>query len=500
MSWKKVLDIAVAPGDGIGPEIMNACIKIFNATKVPMNYNFVEMGKSIYLSGYGNGMTPKAQNTVEELGILYKGPMETPKGTGMKSINVTARKVWNAYANKRVFRTFPGIDTVFSRAGIPIDLTLIRENTEDTYGAIEHMQSHDVAQCRRLITRPGSFQVHKYAFEYAKTIKTKRITCCHKANIMKLTDGLFLETFYQTAKNNPDLKADDIIVDDLAMKLVAIPDTFGVIVLPNLQGDIISDLAAGLVGGLGMAPSANIGDQISIFEAVHGTAPDIAGKGIANPTALLLSGIMMLRHLNFNEHANYIEKALFKSLSEGARTRDLIRRDEHILALTTDQYADVIISNLPAEAKEVSTNIPWEKPARITLPPQKPSEHVMHQSPRNKAEESVVGMDIFLDSDLQPKELVELIQSRVDPNLTIIMLSNRGTQVWPSASLFTECVNHYRCRVESKDLAAQKPSDLISTLKNISNLGEDNGKFRIASVEMLLKIGEKRAYSLAQGQ
>jgi isocitrate dehydrogenase len=257
---------------------MTAVLKVFEAARVPLSYNYVDMGKSIYLGGHSTGMTPDARDTVERLGILFKGPMETPKGTGVfcrliaihsletnslslligepgvKSINVTARKVWNTYANKRVFRSLPGVPTVFSKAGIPVDLTLFRENIEDTYGGIEHFQTHDVAQCRRLISRPGSLQIHRMAFETALSKEARRITCVHKANIMKLTDGLFLDTFYEVAKDYPSLKADDTIVDDLAMKLTMTPDVYDVLVLPNLQGDIISDLCAGLVGGLGMAP------------------------------------------------------------------------------------------------------------------------------------------------------------------------------------------------------------------------------------------------------
>jgi isocitrate dehydrogenase len=196
-------------------------------------------------------MTPEAKHTVEQTRILFKGPMETPKGLGVKSINVTSRKVWSTFANKRVFQSLPGVETVFSKAGILVDLTIFRENIEDTYGGIEHYQSHDVAQCRRLITRIGSEQIIRAAFDSARSKLNARVTCCHKANIMKLTDGLFLETFYRIAKEYPDIKADDAIVDDLAMKLVTRPDKFSIVVLPNLQGDIMSDLCAGLVGGLG---------------------------------------------------------------------------------------------------------------------------------------------------------------------------------------------------------------------------------------------------------
>src|SRR5215468_5174546 len=330
------MKIAVAKGDGIGPEIMSAVLKIFDANQVPLEYEVVEMGKWVFDKGFNNGMTPQAKQTIEDLGILFKGPMETPKGKGVKSVNVTARKTWNTYANKRTFQTLHGVDTVFSKAGIPVDITVVRENIEDTYGGIEHMLTYDVALSRRFITRPGSLQVIRYAFEMAKMKKARRITCGHKANIMKITDGLFLECFYEVAKEYPDLKSDDVIVDDLCMKLVTRPNDFDVIVLTNLQGDIVSDLCAGLVGGLGFAPSANVGDHISIFEAVHGTAPDIAGKNIANPTALILSGLMMLRHLGMHKQADTIENALLRSLEEKCHTGDF--GDGPASALKTHEY------------------------------------------------------------------------------------------------------------------------------------------------------------------
>src|ERR1041384_4380534 len=335
--------VAVAKGDGIGPEIMQAVLHIFDAAKVPLEYDFVDMGKWVFDKGYNNGMTPGAKQTIEALGLLFKGPMETPKGKGVKSINVTARKTWNTFANKRAFLSLHGVDTVFSKAGIPIDITVVRENIEDTYGGIEHMLTHDVALSRRFITRPGSLQLIRYAFEMAKKKNARRITCGHKANIMKITDGLFLECFYEVAKDYPELKSDDVIVDDLCMKLVTRPDTFDVVVLTNLQGDIVSDLCAGLVGGLGFAPSANIGDHICIFEAVHGTAPDIAGKNIANPTALLLSGISMLRHLGFMQNAAIIENALLFTLESGVHTGDF--GDKTKPSLNTTAFAEAIISN-----------------------------------------------------------------------------------------------------------------------------------------------------------
>ncbi|KAI8909495.1 hypothetical protein EDD86DRAFT_190708 [Gorgonomyces haynaldii] len=478
----KRLTLAVARGDGIGPEIMGAVLKIFDAARVPLDYKFVDMGKDIYLSGRSNGMTPEAQNTVESVGILFKGPMETPKGTGVKSINVTARKVWNTFANKRVFKTYPGVETVFSKAKIPIDITMVRENIEDTYGGIEHMQSHDVAQCRRLITRPGSLQVHRYAFDMAAKKNARRITCAHKANIMKLTDGLFLETFYQVAKEYPQIKADDVIVDDMAMKLVATPDKFDVVVIPNLQGDILSDLCAGLVGGLGMAPSANIGENISIFEAVHGTAPDLVGKNLANPNALLLSGLMLLRHLDLDEHSEWIHKALVKTLEAGETTRDLTPAGRK--HLTTDEYTQAIISKLPANATA--------KPVFFShTPPVKPTKHILNVTKRPETKN--VGVDIFMDTELRANELAETIQKQLPKGYKLTMLSNRGTQVWPTSSMFTECVNHYRGRIES-ETGPKEVSELLQVAAKVSE------KLRVCSLEMLLTLDGKKGFSLAQGQ
>lgn len=483
------MKIAVAKGDGIGPEIMDAVLRIFAGAQVPLEYEFVDMGKWVFDKGYSNGMTPRAKQTIESLGLLFKGPMETPKGKGVKSINVTARKTWNTYANKRVFQTLHGVDTVFSKAGIPIDITVVRENIEDTYGGIEHMLTHDVALSRRFITRPGSLQVIKYAFEMAKQKKATRITCGHKANIMKITDGLFLECFYEVAKDYPNLKADDVIVDDLCMKLVTKPDTFDVVVLTNLQGDIVSDLCAGLVGGLGFAPSANIGDHISIFEAVHGTAPDIAGKNIANPTALLLSGISMLRHVGLTENAAIIENALLYTLESGVHTGDF--GDKKIPAVNTTEFADSIIGNLgkqPAiNAKEVIPNKPG------TPTPFKLLENFMMIS-REEEQENIVGVDFFIESEEQPEEIAEKCKRHAGVKFNLVNISNRGTQVWPTGSVYTNLVNQYNVRFESINDLPLHQQDVLGLYVSLS------GDFKICSSELLNMWSGKKAYSLAQGQ
>ncbi len=481
--------IAVAKGDGIGPEIMDAVLHIFNAANVPLKYDIVEMGKWVFDKGFSNGMTPEAQQTIESLGIVFKGPMETPKGKGVKSINVTARKTWNTYANKRTFQTLYGVDTVFSKDGIPIDITIVRENIEDTYGGIEHMLTHDVALSRRFITRPGSMQVIRYAFEMAKKKGAKRITCGHKANIMKITDGLFLEVFYEVAKEYPELKADDIIVDDLCMKLVTRPDTFDVVVLTNLQGDIVSDLCAGLVGGLGFAPSANIGDHISIFEAVHGTAPDIAGKNLANPTALLLSGIGMLQHLGLMESAATIENALLYTLESGVHTGDF--GNKQTPSLGTTDFAQAIINNFgkkPAHNPKLDTD-----DTANTCTVYKLDKNPMLES-NELVGEKIAGVDLFIESNLQPEDIAKKCLRHAGVKFKLVSISNRGTQVWPTGSRFTNLVNQYNARFESIDGEGLNQQDVIGLYASLS------GDFKVCSLELLNMWNGIKAYSLAQGQ
>ena len=481
--------IAVAKGDGIGPEIMEAVLRIFAANHVQLEYEFVEMGKSYFDAGHSTGMTIAAKATIENLGILFKGPMETPKGKGVKSINVTARKVWNTYANQRDFRTLNGVETVFSKAGIPINLTIIRENIEDTYGGIEHLLTYDVAVGRRIITRPGSAQVIRYAFEMARRKGYTKLACGHKANIMKLTDGLFLEVFQKIAKEYPDIESSDIIVDDLCMKLVTQPQNFQAIVLTNLQGDIVSDLCAGLVGGLGFAPSANIGDNISIFEAVHGTAPDIAGKGIANPTALLLSGILMLRYMGFTENAATIENALLYTLEQGVHTGDFGDRSTPFVG--TSGFADAIIANLgkvPSGGGVIGKGNIAHKATH-------------HHLLKNKLtvtrgiKEEMVGVDIFVEAgNVQPAELAELAKKRLTDNFDLVMISNRGTQVWPTGSIYTELVNEYRVRFE------KKPGKVVTQKELLHIAAYFSEDIKVCSVEFLMKFGDKIGYTLAQGQ
>lgn len=481
--------IAVAKGDGIGPEIMDAVLNIFRAVNVPLEYDFVEMGKSIFDAGYSTGMTPEAQEIIEELGVLFKGPMETPKGKGVKSINVTARKVWNTYANQRDFRTLSGVETVFSKAGIPIQIAIIRENLEDTYGGIEHYITNDVAIARRIITRPGCKQVIRYAFEMARRRGFQNIVCGHKANIMKLTDGLFLDTFYEIAKDYPEMIVKDLIVDDLCMKLVTKPETFEVIVLTNLQGDIVSDLCAGMVGGLGFAPSANIGDYVSIFEAVHGTAPDIAGRNIANPTSLLLSGITMLRYLGFIDQASQIENSLIYTLESGVHTGDFGNKE--VPSVNTLEFANAIIENLGKYSEnEVNLIEQVEIPREIK---ERPLKNILRES-EPLIERELIGVDVFIDCNYLPDEIAEITEKKLGDKFKLVTVTNRGTQVWPTGSVFTELVDQYMLRFEKLENNIINQDDVFELVKGIGK------NFRICSTEMLMKFGDKLGYSLAQGQ
>ncbi|MFK8003037.1 MAG: isocitrate/isopropylmalate family dehydrogenase [Polyangiales bacterium] len=471
------MKITVAKGDGIGPEVMDAVLGIFDAANVPLEYDVVEMGEQVALAGEGTGISKAARESVESTGILFKGPMATPKGGGHKSVNVTARKMWGTFANKRVYRLLPGVPTPLRIS--ELNLTMVRENIEDTYGGVEHMQTHDVAQCRRFITRPGSEQVHRYTFEMAKRKGSRRVTCGHKANIMKLTDGLFLDVFYEVAKDYPEIQADDVIIDAMAMKLVHNPGEFDVIVMPNLQGDILTDLAAGLVGGLAYAPSANLGDGIGIFEAVHGTAPDIAGQNLANPSALLLSGTMLLRHLGLGEHANVIEDALHRTLVR------MHAQDDPAPAFQTSAFVDTMKATLGV------LSLPSGKTATPTgfLPRPEP---VMRVSDA-PTETRLRGVDIFVESGLSPRAVAEQLEplGTLENGMKLVMISNRGTQVWPTGSAFTDCINHYRVRFEGDNV---KQSQIAALL------GTSGERFPLCGAEWLREIDGKRGYSLAQGQ
>ena len=484
--------IALAAGDGIGPEIMDATLGLFAAAGVTKHVEFVpaEMGASVFASGNTRGMTDAAVRTVEECGILFKGPMETPKGGGGKSINVTARKMWSAYANYRHFRTLPGVQTPFSH--LDLNFAIVRENVEDTYGGVEHRLSDDVMTGKRIITAPGSDAVLRFTFETAKRMGIDTVHCGHKANIMKMTDGLFLERFKALAAEYPGIQVGDVIVDALCMNLVMKPQQYKMVVLTNLQGDIVSDLAAGLVGGLGFAPSANIGRNISIFEAVHGTAPDIAGKGLANPTALVLSGLMMLRHVGLVRQAAAIENALLAALESGVHTGDFGDRSKP--SVGTAEFTKAIVDRLGQEPRTVKP-VPVGGTDSVTFrAPPKPEEPIVMHTFRGLRKE-VAGIDAYLDAEHPAGETAARLERTCEGTpFRLTLISCRGTQVWPRGSAFTECVDYWRARFELRDGMSARQDDALELLRKVAS------GFTVSQYELLRTFDGVRGWSLAQGQ
>jgi NAD-dependent isocitrate dehydrogenase len=362
------------PGDGIGPEITEAVTRIIAASGVDFEWTHVDAGLGA-IAKHGVSMTDDGLERIATARLALKGPTTTPVGGGHSSVNVLIRKALGLFANVRMARSIPGIETRYN----DVDLLIVRENVEDTYGGIEYMQTPDVALSYKFISRPGTEAVSRYAFEYARQLGRKKVTCVHKANIHKMSDGLFLKVFREVADMYPDIEANDIIVDNCCMQLVTKPEQFDVMVLPNLYGDIVSDLCAGLIGGLGIAPGSNIGHDVAIFEAVHGSAPDIAGRNIANPTALLQSAIHMLRYLGETVAAGSIESALFATLAAGEKTRDLGG------TLGTREFADAVITRVAAV-----------DPNRV---PQTPSLIQTECTTRETVDRKLVGVDVYVKFD-----------------------------------------------------------------------------------------------------
>lgn len=330
--------ITLIPGDGIGPEVADATVRVLEATGVAIDWEKTELSASI-IEKSGTSLPPHVLESIERTGVALKGPVTTPIAGGFKSVNVAIRKQLDLFANVRPVFTLPGLKTRFQ--DVNIDMVIFRENTEDLYSGLEHEVVKDVVESLKIITRYASIRIARYAFEYAKKNGRRKITAVHKANIMKLSDGLFIRCCREIATEYPEIAYNELIVDNASMQLVMRPETFDVLLLPNLYGDIVSDLAAGLVGGLGVVPGANMGENHAVFEAVHGSAPDIAGHGIANPTALMSSSILMLRHLGEGVAADRLQKALALTFREGTHlTRDLGG------TCGTNEFTDAVIKNL----------------------------------------------------------------------------------------------------------------------------------------------------------
>lgn len=436
--------VTLIPGDGVGPECVEATKRIIEATGVKIAWDVHHAGESVFKQGIASGVPQDTIESIRKTRCVLKGPLGTPVGYGEKSANVTLRKLFETYGNIRPVRELPGVTTPYSGRGI--DLVVVRENVEDLYAGIEHMQTPGVAQCLKLISKKGCEKIARLAFEFARSEGRKSVACATKSNIMKMTEGMLKRTFEEVAKEYKDIESWHVIIDNACHQLVKKPEQYDVIVTTNMNGDIMSDLTSALIGGLGFAPSANLGNGIAIFEAVHGSAPKYAGKNVINPTAVLGSGIMMLRYLGEFDAANAIENALLATLEEGkVRTGDVVGYDSGKNASTT-AYTDEIIKNLgrkPSKWK-VREYKPIKMPEISTAP-----DYVKVKSRR------VAGMDVFVESALFPEELGKKIEAALAGSpFHLKMCSSRGTKVYPPTGTVIDVNDQYRCRVMLKDGAA----------------------------------------------
>ncbi len=472
--------ITILSGDGIGPEVVDAALAIVKATGVPVEFEQCEAGARAFQKGIVTGIPKETIESIERTRVVLKGPLETPIGYGNRSANVTLRTLFETYGNIRPVRELPGVQTAFT--GRKLDIVIVRENIEDLYAGIEYMQTPGVAEGLKIISREGCEKIVKLAFAFAIAEERKAVHCATKSNIMKLTEGLLQRTFEEFAPQYPSINSKHILIDNCAHQLAMRPEQFDVIVTTNMNGDILSDLTSGLTGGLGFAPSANIGNDVSIFEAVHGSAPDIAGKNKANPTALVLSAAMMLRHIGEGKAANDVEQAVLVTLESGIRTSDMLGVQNP--ASTTD-FTKAVISNLGKRSK-VSPPRDYKK---VQLPPAVPGVNVVSAASRR-----VSGVDVYIETDLEPKVLAGNLEKLVQTSPTRLeMITNRGAMVFPSSDRRVSLVDHFRCRFALRDgKASLGDADILSLLESIG------GQHRWMHVEKLQEFDGEPAFSKSQ--
>lgn len=470
--------IAVAHGDGIGPEIMNATLAVLAAAGANIQTYNIEIGESVYRQGHTSGIRPEAWDVLRQTKVLLKAPITTPQGGGVKSLNVTLRKSLGLYANVRPCVSYsPFVVTKHPE----MNLVIVRENEEDLYAGIEHRQTDEVYQCLKLISRPGCERICRYAFEYARTNGRRKVTCLTKDNIMKLTDGLFHKVFDEIGTEYPEIEQEHLIVDIGTARVASNPGRFDVIVTPNLYGDILSDVAAELTGSVGLAPSANIGGEVAMFEAIHGSAPDIAGRDIANPSGLLLAAVMMLVHIGQSEVAERIHNAWLRTIEDGIHTADLESASSNVL-VGTQAFAKAVISNLgkrPAQLKPVEYGN-----AVLSLPP------VAKREPANK---EMVGVDVFTHWNGTPDELAQGLIRAGGDGLSLSMITNRGVKVWPNGLPETLLTDHWRCRFHSEGTVTH--AEVAALLDRVAAEGID-----FVKMETLCTFDGTSGYSLGQGQ
>jgi len=482
-------NITIARGDGIGPEIMDATLKIMEHAGAMIQPEFIEIGEKVYLAGNSSGIPDEAWESLRRTKVFFKGPITTPQGGGYKSLNVTIRKTLGLYANVR-----PNVSYApFVKTKHPdMNMVIIRENEEDLYAGIEHQQTPEVVQCLKLITRPGTEKIVHYAFEYARKNNRKKVTCFTKDNIMKLTDGLFHKVFDEVAKEYPEIETEHWIIDIGMAKIADTPQDFDVIVMPNLYGDIASDVAAQITGSVGLAGSANIGDQVAMFEAIHGSAPDISGKGIANPSGLINGAIMMLVHIGQPEVATRIHNAWLKTLEDGIHTGDIAKGGNSV---GTMEFAEAVIQRL---GQKPTTFSPVEY---IHEEPTEESTFKLSPEVKNRPKPDVVreldGVDVFLfNNELTPNEIGEKLEQLAGPDFNLAVITNRGVKVYPQGFPETFTTDHWRCRFELNETQGGNTNkEIVELLNRIHQADLD-----FIKIENLYKFNGERGYSLGQGQ
>lgn len=472
--------ITIARGDGIGPEIMDATLKVLNASGAALDYHEVEIGEKVYLSGHPTGIEDSTWDTIRQTKAFLKAPITTPQGGGFKSLNVTIRTTLGLYANVRPCVSYhPFVATKHPE----MDVVIVRENEEDLYSGIEYRQSPEVCESIKLISQPGSEKIIRYAFEYAKRNNRKKVTCFVKDNIMKLSDGLFHTVFDEVAKDYPNIEADHWIVDIGAAKLADTPELFDVVVMPNLYGDILSDVGAQIAGSVGLVGSANIGDHGAMFEAIHGSAPRRAGQNVANPSALMLASVLLLLHVGQKKEAEAVHNAWLKTIEDGVHTYDIFKDGVSKQKVGTQEFADAVAGNLgqaPAKLKAVSYG---ESKAE--------KEPAFKRTPI-KVKRKLVGTDIYFYSNLSLEEFTKNMTSESYGEFHLEMISNRGARVYPGGMPETFCVDQWRVRFMHEGLCTQE--DIIVLMKNLAK-----SRWDIIKTEHLYEFDGQPGFSSPKG-
>ena len=477
------MPVAVAMGDGIGPEIMRASLAVLQAAGAALEIREIALGEAVYRAGHSSGIAPETWEVLRATRLLYKAPITTPQGGGYKSLNVTLRKTLGLFANVRP----TGAYAPFVATRHPgMDVVIVRENEEDLYAGIEHRQTDEVYQCLKLVSRPGTEKIVRFAFEHARRNGRRKVSCFTKDNIMKLTDGLFHKTFDAIAKEYPEIATDHWIIDIGAARLASNPKQFDVIVTGNLYGDIISDIAAEIAGSVGLAPSANIGAHGAMFEAIHGSAPPLAGRDVANPSGLLLAGVMMLVHAGQPRMAERVHNAWLRTIEDGVHTADMPQAAPGATRVGTRAFARAVIDRLGLAPRQLPPVRYGEAAPLVAVP---------EAAPTVRAEKRTVGVDVFLHwSGGTPDNLAALLRP-VAGDVELAMITNRGVKVWPQGLAETFCTDHWRCRFLAPGGQALAHTGIAALLLRLAGAGLD-----FVKTEHLCTFDGVPGFSLGQGQ